>query len=85
MKPYRFIIGVVAAAIFFVLFPGADLGFSRLFYQPSEGFFPRGNLAVDILYDMVIVIAYTTLFSPFWIKIFYRHYGHRPELQTGPP
>ena len=58
MKPYRFIIGVVAAAIFFVLFPGADLGFSRLFYQPGEGFFPRGNLAVDILYDMVIVIAY---------------------------
>ena len=51
MKPYRFIIGVVAAAIFFVLFPGADLGFSRLFYQPGEGFFPRGNLAVDILYD----------------------------------
>ena len=58
MKPYRFIIGVVAAAICFVLFPGAELCFSRLFYQPGEGFFPRGNLAVDILYDMVIVIAY---------------------------
>jgi Kef-type K+ transport system membrane component KefB len=29
---------------------------------------------------VVLVIAYTTLFSPFWIKIFYRLYGDRPEL-----
>ena len=58
MKPYQFIIGVVAAAIFFLLFPGVDISFSRLFYQPGEGFFPRGNLAVDILYELVIVIAY---------------------------
>lgn len=29
---------------------------------------------------MVLVVAYTTLFSPFWIKLFYRLYGHRPEL-----
>lgn len=29
---------------------------------------------------MVLVIAYTTLFSPFWIKLFYRLYGKRPEL-----
>ena len=28
----------------------------------------------------VLVIAYTTLFSPFWIKLFYRLYGDRPEL-----
>ena len=58
MKPYQFIIGVVAAAIFFLLSPGVDISFSRLFYQPGEGFFPRGNLAVDILYELVIVIAY---------------------------
>ena len=25
---------------------------------------------------MVIVIAYTTLFSPFWIKLYYGMYGH---------
>jgi Kef-type K+ transport system membrane component KefB len=29
---------------------------------------------------VVLVIAYTTLFSPFWIKLFYRRYGERPEL-----
>jgi len=30
---------------------------------------------------IVLVIAYTTLFSPFWIKLFYRLYGDRPALQ----
>jgi Kef-type K+ transport system membrane component KefB len=29
---------------------------------------------------MVLVIGYTTLFSPFWIKLFYRLYGTRPAL-----
>ena len=29
---------------------------------------------------VVLVVAYTTLFSPFWIKLFYRLYGHRQEL-----
>ncbi|MCH7544485.1 MAG: phosphatase PAP2 family protein, partial [Proteobacteria bacterium] len=58
MKPYQFIIAVVAAAILFLQFPGVDLSFSRLFYQPGEGFFPRGSLAVDILYALAIVIAY---------------------------
>jgi lipid A 4'-phosphatase len=58
MKPYQFIIGVVAAAIFFVAFPGADLSFSRLFYRPGEGFFPRGFPPIDILYDLVTVIVY---------------------------
>ncbi len=33
---------------------------------------------------MVLVIAYTTLFSPFWIKLFYRLYGHREELAQPP-
>ncbi|MCH8098221.1 MAG: phosphatase PAP2 family protein [Proteobacteria bacterium] len=58
MKPYQFIIAVVAAAILFLQFPGVDLSFSRLFYQPGEGFFPRGSLAVDILYELAIVIVY---------------------------
>jgi hypothetical protein len=34
---------------------------------------------------VVLVIAYTTLFSPFWIKMFYRLYGDRPELAMGDP
>ncbi len=31
---------------------------------------------------IVLVIAYTTLLSPFWIKLFYRLYGERRELST---
>lgn len=34
---------------------------------------------------VVLVIAYTTLFSPFWIKMFYRIYGHRSALSPGGP
>ncbi|MGB5834975.1 MAG: cation:proton antiporter [Thiohalocapsa sp.] len=34
---------------------------------------------------VVLVIAYTTLFSPFWIKLFYRLYGHRDELAIEEP
>ena len=30
---------------------------------------------------VVLVIAYTTLFSPFWIKLFYRLYGEHPALK----
>jgi len=30
---------------------------------------------------VVLVVAYTTLFSPFWIKLFYRLFGDRPELR----
>jgi Kef-type K+ transport system membrane component KefB len=29
---------------------------------------------------VVLVIAYTTLFSPFWIKLFYRLFGSNPAL-----
>ncbi len=31
---------------------------------------------------VVLVIAYTTLFSPFWIKLFYRIYGDHPALKA---
>jgi Kef-type K+ transport system membrane component KefB len=30
----------------------------------------------EIYTTVVIVIAYTTLFTPFWLRLFYRHYGH---------
>ena len=31
---------------------------------------------------VVLVIAYTTLFSPFWIKLFYRLFGNHEALQN---
>ena len=30
----------------------------------------------EIYATIVIVIAYTTLFTPFWLRLFYRYYGH---------
>jgi len=41
----------------------------------SSGVFDGATYAA-----VVLVVAYTTLFSPFWIKLFYRLFGHRPEL-----
>ena len=35
-----------------------------------------GILTGDVYTVLVIVIAYTTLLSPFWIKLFYRWFGH---------
>ena len=33
----------------------------------------------EIYAIVVIVIAYTTLFTPFWLRLFYRYYGHLIE------
>jgi len=40
-----------------------------------------GVLNNEVYTGMILVIAYTTLFSPFWCKLFYRLYGERPELR----
>ena len=46
-----------------------------------------GLLNSEVYAGTVIVIVYTTLFSPFWIKIFYRRYGDRirDELEAPVP
>jgi Kef-type K+ transport system membrane component KefB len=33
----------------------------------------------EIYATMVIVITYTTLFTPFWLRLFYKYYGHLVE------
>jgi Kef-type K+ transport system membrane component KefB len=38
----------------------------------------------DIYASVVIVIAYTTLLSPFWIKTYYRRFGHRLSRTEAP-
>ncbi len=40
-----------------------------------------GLLDATAYAGIVLVIAYTTLFSPFWIKMFYRIYGDNPALK----
>jgi Kef-type K+ transport system membrane component KefB len=39
-----------------------------------------GIFSLEVYTALVIVVAYTTLLSPFWIKLFYRFYGHRIPL-----
>ena len=33
----------------------------------------------EVYAGMVIVVAYTTLLSPFWIRLYYKVYGHKFE------
>lgn len=40
-----------------------------------------GIFSNEVYAGMVIVIAYTTLLAPFWIKMYYKHYGHMLEQQ----
>jgi Kef-type K+ transport system membrane component KefB len=39
-----------------------------------------GVLEGEVYAAVVLVIVYTTVFSPFWIKLFYRRYGAREAL-----
>lgn len=39
----------------------------------------------DVYAGLVIVIAYTTLAAPLWIKAFYKRYGHLLVEETKPP
>ena len=38
-----------------------------------------GLFNTEIYTTVVIVIAYTTLFTPFWLRLFYRYYGDQVE------
>ena len=39
-----------------------------------------GVFGPQVYAGVIIVIAYTTLLAPFWIKSFYKKYGNRPQL-----
>ena len=39
-----------------------------------------GVFGPQVYAALVIVIAYTTMLAPFWIKLFYRRYGNHPSL-----
>lgn len=42
-----------------------------------------GILNAEVYAGVIMVVAYTTLFSPFWIKLFYRLFGESPALRIG--
>jgi Kef-type K+ transport system membrane component KefB len=55
--------------------PRGEVGLIFAELGRSAGIFDGATYAA-----VVLVIAYTTLFSPFWIKLFYRLFGGRPAL-----
>ncbi|MEO1078749.1 MAG: cation:proton antiporter [Pseudomonadota bacterium] len=66
---------LMKTAVGMAMVPRGEVGLIFAELGRSAGIFDGATYAA-----IVLVIAYTTLFSPFWIKVFYRLYGHRPEL-----
>ncbi len=71
---------LMRSAVGLAMVPRGEVGLIFAELGRSAGVFDAATYAA-----MVLVIAYTTLFSPFWIKLFYRLYGARPELADDPP
>ena len=69
---------LMKTAVGMAMVPRGEVGLIFAELGRSAGIFDGATYAA-----VVLVIAYTTLFSPFWIKIFYRLYGDRAELATG--
>lgn len=70
---------LVRSAIGMAMVPRGEVGLIFAELGRAAGVFDGETYAA-----MVLVIVYTTLFSPFWIKLFYRLYGDREELNHHP-
>ncbi len=66
---------LMKSAVGMAMVPRGEVGLIFAELGRAAGIFDGAMYA-----GVVLVVAYTTLFSPFWIKLFYRLYGHRPEL-----
>jgi len=66
---------LVRTAIGMAMVPRGEVGLIFAELGRTSGLFDASTYAA-----VVLVIAYTTLLSPFWIKLFYRIYANRPEL-----
>jgi len=67
---------LIRTAVGMAMVPRGEVGLIFAELGRSAGLFDPATYT-----GIVLVIAYTTLFSPFWIKLFYRTYGDRPALQ----
>ena len=66
---------LMRSAVGMAMVPRGEVGLIFAELGRASGIFDDATYAA-----VVLVVAYTTLFSPFWIKLFYRLFGHRPEL-----
>ena len=67
---------LMRSAVGMAMVPRGEVGLIFAELGRAAGIFDAAMYAA-----VVLVIAYTTLFSPFWIKLFYRLFNQRPELQ----
>ena len=68
---------LMRTAVGMAMVPRGEVGLIFAELGRAAGLFEDATYA-----GIVLVIAYTTLLSPFWIKLFYRLYGDRHELAT---
>jgi len=68
---------LMRTAIGMAMVPRGEVGLIFAELGRSAGLFDDETYA-----GVILVIAYTTLLSPFWIKLFYRLYGGRHELDA---
>ena len=71
---------LVCSAIGMAMVPRGEVGL--IFAELGR---TSGLLDPSIYASMILVILYTTLFSPFWIKLFYRLYQTHPALAQATP
>jgi Kef-type K+ transport system membrane component KefB len=68
---------LMRSAVGMAMVPRGEVGLIFTELGRAAGVFDDATYAA-----MILVIVYTTLFSPFWMKLFYRLYGHREELSN---
>lgn len=66
---------LMRTAVGMAMVPRGEVGLIFAELGRAAGIFDGATYAA-----VVLVIAYTTLFSPFWIKLFYRLFGSNPAL-----
>jgi Kef-type K+ transport system membrane component KefB len=66
---------LMRTAVGMAMVPRGEVGLIYAELGRAAGIFDKATYAA-----VVLVIAYTTLFSPFWIKLFYRLFGSNPAL-----
>ena len=66
---------LMRSAVGMAMVPRGEVGLIFAELGRAAGIFDGATYAA-----VVLVIAYTTLFSPFWIKLFYRLFGRRSVL-----
>lgn len=67
---YFSISGSAIGLLLLILFPNLDIGFSKLFYSPEDGFIYKNNLIVQLCFQSVPVIT-KTLFAVVPVYLLY--------------